>query len=263
MAERVDVRADRPRRLVLLGASNVTLGLRPAVRAAWERFGVPLDVFVACGHGRSYGVDGNVFGRVLPPISTCGLWRRLESEPREQTVAIVTDLGNDICFGFTPAQLEGWVASCLDRLAQLEARVVISAIPLASLRCVSRAKFLFFSRLFFPGRGLDQGRALAAGEELYQRIERLARERGVVLVEQMSSWYGLDPIHVKRSARAECWRAYVGALPGAGSTATLPFDAPWRQRGRLVAQERRILGFDAGLAQPCARLANGTALHLF
>lgn len=263
MAERVDVRTEGTPRLVLLGASNVALGLRPAVRAAWERFGAPLDVFVACGHGRSYGVDGNVFGRVLPPISTCGLWRRLASEPREQIVAVVTDVGNDICFGFTPAQIEAWVASCLDRLAQLDARVVITAIPLASLRRLSSAQFWFFSRLFFPGRGLEQARCLAAAEELDQRLARLARERGLARVEPLPAWYGRDPIHVRRSARAQCWRSYVGALPGAGSNATLPFDAPWRQRGRLVSQDRRILGFDAGLAQPCARLANGTALHLY
>jgi hypothetical protein len=250
-------------RFVVLGASNVALGFRAAVSAARERLGGPLDVFAAFGHGRSYGVEGRVLGRTLPAITACGLWRALAADGPRATFALVTDVGNDVAFGFPPSTIETWVAACVERLRALGAEIVLTGVPLDALRRVPPIEFWCLSRLFFPGRGIVRERALAQALELDGRLRELARRAGLAFVAPCAEWYGRDPIHVRRRARAQCWRAYCAPWPIESPSGGARADSPWRQRGRLVAEERRLFGFAAGAPQPSATLADGSRLHAF
>ena len=47
------------------------------VETAHGVWGRPLEVFVALGHGRSYGRSTRMLGRQLPGILECGLWPEL------------------------------------------------------------------------------------------------------------------------------------------------------------------------------------------
>src|SRR5205807_8069752 len=58
-----------PRRVVVLGASNVSLGFGTIVETAARLWGAPLDLLAAFGHGRSYGLRKSVLGRELPGIT--------------------------------------------------------------------------------------------------------------------------------------------------------------------------------------------------
>jgi hypothetical protein len=249
---------------VLLGASNAVLGFRCAVRAARAKLGAPLEVLAAVGHGRSYGVESSVFRRQLPAIASCGLWSELRERPASSTFAIVTDLGNDLAYGFAPDQVQAWLEESLDRLADAKAQVVITGLPLDAVKRLQPWKFKFFSRLFFPQRGLDQQHVTAAAEELDRRVDRLARERKLVRIVPRSEWYEHDPIHITLDARREAWSTYVASWrPRDVQRSSVDFDAPWRQRGRLAPQQRKMFGRETGRAQPCARLADGTQFFLY
>jgi len=249
---------------VLLGASNVVLGFRCAVRAARERVGAPLEVFAAIGHGRSYGVESSVFTRKLPAIASCNLWSTLRERPRMPTFAVVTDLGNDLAYGFEPEQVQAWLIQALDRLAAAQAQVVITGLPVEALRRLEPWKFEFFSRLFFPQRRIDRARVTAAAEELELRVDRLARDRKLARIVLRADWYEFDPIHIALGARREAWRAFVGPWkPRAELERGAAVDARWRQRGRFAPQQRQWLGYDTGRAQPCARLGDGTQFFLY
>jgi hypothetical protein len=251
-------------RVVLLGASNVVLGFCPAVRAARERLGAPLEVFAASGHGRSYGTTGRVFGRALPAISTCGLWSALAERPSLATFAVVTDVGNDLAFGFEPQEIEEWVDTCLAQLAGHGAQTVLTGLPLDALQRLPAWEFRFFSRLFFPGRSFERDDVLDAARDLDARLQRLARERKLVDLAPRPEWYGHDPIHVLRGARKEAWRTYMAPWePKTRPKRAVPFDARWKQRGALIAAERTLFGRPAGRAQPCANLADGTRFFLY
>jgi hypothetical protein len=96
-------------RVVALGASNLTRGFQTVVataRAAWE---LDVEVVAALGHGRSYGSSSRLVVRTLPGILESGLWRQLEWSPQVPTRALVTDVGNDILYGFSAPQILGWV----------------------------------------------------------------------------------------------------------------------------------------------------------
>src|SRR5712671_2746547 len=115
-----------PRRVVLLGASNLTRGISTVIETAWSLLGSPLEVLAALGHGRSYGLSSRILGRELPGIRQSGLWEALAAAPRAETAALVTDVGNDLLFGATVASILEWVSESLGRLAAVEARTVLT-----------------------------------------------------------------------------------------------------------------------------------------
>ena len=109
-------------RVVLLGASNLTRGISIVVETARLVLGAPLEVFVAMGHGRSYGKPSRILGRTLPGIVECDLWAALKERPALPTFALVTDIGNDVAYGYETGAIASWVEACLDRLGESGAR---------------------------------------------------------------------------------------------------------------------------------------------
>src|SRR5262249_14377181 len=105
-----------PRRLVVLGASNLTRGFPALLRVARGAWGDGLEVFGALGHGRSYGKRSHVLFRGLPGILESGLWPQLEAQPRLPGRALLTDVGNDILYHVPVDTILAWVAECVARL---------------------------------------------------------------------------------------------------------------------------------------------------
>ena len=107
-------------RVILLGASNLARGISTIVGTAQSRLGSPLEFFIAMGHGRSYGRASRVLGRTLPGIDECGLWDALGDAVSTQTYALITDIGNDIIYGYDVEMIAAWIeigrASCRERV---------------------------------------------------------------------------------------------------------------------------------------------------
>lgn len=249
-------------RIVLLGASNLSGGLRTVVDAARARLGGPLDVLAAPGKGRSYALESRFATRALPGIDACGLWRELERRAPLPTYALATDLGNDLAFGARAVQIEAWLARVLDRLQARAAEVVVTRPPLATLLAVPAWEFRLWAALFFPLRTIERELLLAQAQELDERVVALAQARGLVLLAPDPSWYGRDPIHIARAHRAAAWSTYAAGWKRIPTPDARPAP-PARLDGRLWYERVRILGFECGRAQPCARLDDGTTLSLY
>ncbi|MFA9478241.1 hypothetical protein ACERK3_08020 [Phycisphaerales bacterium AB-hyl4] len=68
------------RRIILLGASNLTMAL-PTLLATAQAMGEGACRFMtALGHGRSFGTRSTVLLRTLPAILDCGLWEQLHRD---------------------------------------------------------------------------------------------------------------------------------------------------------------------------------------
>jgi hypothetical protein len=254
-----------PGRLILLGASNVAMGFPNIVSAARTLWGGPLDLLAAFGHGRSYGQRMPLFWRELPGIAECGLWQALEQRPPCETLALVTDVGNDLMYEFPVADIASWVEVCLDRLQRAGARVVLTALPLCSVTGLSARRFLFFRSILFPWSRLKYETILGWAHDLDARLRRLAAERGVVVAEPRREWYGLDPIHIRRSRRRLAWTELLARGAGVQPSKAAPALPLARSlRLRLLRPECRwVFGREQHTVQPAGRLEDGTTIALY
>ena len=257
-------------RVVLLGASNLTLGIAGVVEMARLAFGGPVQFLIAMGHGRSYGRRSSVLGRSLPGISECGLWEALRRDSNSRSFALLTDIGNDVAYGASVASIERWVAECLDRLADVEARVVMTLLPTESLQALSRWRFAVARAILFPGRRLSLDDALARSRELDDRLRELGRRPNVRLVENPGRFYGIDPIHIRRRCRAAVWAQVIrswGVDGGVDGAQARPLPRPslgCRLRIRIATPERWwLFGHQRGRPQPAGRLADGSTIALY
>ena len=141
------------RRVILLGASNLTRGFSTAVGIACSRGDGPTEILAALGYGRSYGTAASFLGRWLPSILDCGLWRALQPAESCPTRALVTDIGNDLAYGFSVEQIMRWIDECFDRLNKIGASVVVTELPLKNFSKISNWRYLAMRSIFFPAVG--------------------------------------------------------------------------------------------------------------
>lgn len=250
-------------RAILLGASNLRAVL-PAVVAGIRRPAAgPVQVFAACGHGRSYGAWSRfLFVRRLPGIVGCGLWRALADRPPLRTLALVTDIGNDLVYGARVAEIAAWVETCLDRLARHRAEVVLTLLPVGRLQRLSSLEVRLATSLLFPGRPAPWPDLLDRARALDERLRHMGRERGVRLVEPAADWYGIDPIHLRRRVRREVWDHILSLWPQDPGAPERPPTGRIRIP-RLGAEEIRLLRLRLHTPQPAARLTDGTTISLY
>ncbi len=251
------------RRVVLLGASNLTRGISTVVETSAQHWGRPLDVLAALGHGRSYGMDSSVLGRTLPGILQCGLWRVLHERPAAETAALVTDVGNDLFYGAAVEQIAGWVEQCLDRLARCEARTIVTRLPICNLPRVRRWQYAIVRSLLFPSCRLSMPELSERALALDERICRIARERNCALLEPRSEWYGFDPIHIKLRHWPNAWRELLAPWSDVEPRAARASLARWLSLRRCAPELHVRFGVAQRRAQPSGRFVDGTLLSFF
>ena len=235
----VELTGPRRTTAIVLGASNVSRGLARLAAIVHQRAHGPVDLVVAAGHGRSYGVNSRVALRRLPSILGSGLWRALDRDAAARPVALLTDIGNDLLYGFPARLVADWVGECLRRLSDLGARTAITRLPLASVAAVGPARYRAFRAVFVPGCRLSLAAVREATAELDARIAALAGEHAATLLEQPGDWYGLDAIHLRRRHLDALWHTACDAwhLPAASARTAW---RDWAMLGSHAAEVRSL-----------------------
>ncbi|MHC4081461.1 MAG: hypothetical protein ACYS15_09590 [Planctomycetota bacterium] len=265
---------DPQARIILLGGSNLARGISTVVEIARRTVGGvgaagpvggAVEFLIAKGHGRSYGKRSTVLGRGLPGIIECGLWDALDPHDERPAFALITDIGNDVAYGAEVAAIAGWVESCMDRLAEARARIVMTALPLESLRSLSPGRFKVARSILFPANRFSLDEALARCSELDERVRGLAGSRGVRIMEHRRQWYGLDPIHIRQRHLVAAWARIMGGwrddvdpLPTVSRSVRR-----WLGLRSLTPQRWWLLGSEMGRPQPAGRLSDGSTISLF
>jgi hypothetical protein len=247
-------------RVVLLGASNLTISFPWIVRRLRAGLDGRLEVFAALGWGRSYGEWSQVAFRGLPGTIGCGLWEALaRQEPVATELALVTDVGNDLLYGFPVPQIASWLEICLSRLIARRARIVLTLIPLSSIATLSPTRFHVMRKLLYPRNRMSFEHLLRESRELNQRLMELGRERGIPVVEPPAVWYGFDPIHIRRRLRAEAWEQIVSHWNALAPTTSAKPPAAWGKRRlrKLRPETRTLFGRERRTSQPALDLPDG------
>jgi hypothetical protein len=256
------------RRLILLGASNVTRNVSTAVNACRSVFPEPLDIVTASGHGRGYGITSWVLGRTLVPILQCGIWDALANRRPLETTTVLTDIGNDLVFGASSEQVANWIEQCLQRLRPLSSQIVVTEMPLASVVKLGAVRFRLLRALLFPRSLLTHGIALQQVGELNERVVKLAHKYDARLIRPAEHWYGIDPIHIKRRHKADAWQSILSMAAQPGTAVSTARNAiatslqPW-SLCCLRPHHRRLFGVEQTREQPCVTLSDGTLISLY
>ena len=260
------MRRSLPRRkVVMLGASNLSRAFPIAVSLSQQVFEGPLAFYVAKGHGRSYGQESSCLGKKNSGIFSCDVWRALEQEKSMPISAVMTDIGNDLAYEVPVETVVQWVEECVDRLLALRAQIVISDLPLEVLREVGSLRYRCFRTLLFPACQLDWNEMLHRAELLSQRLNELANRREIPVFSVPEQWYGLDPIHPRRRHLPELWSELLRLISSHDFNSVSPSFSwrwSWRLR-RLRAQQWSFLGIPRSAEQPNGRLPDGSTISLF
>ncbi len=193
-------------RVVALGASNLTRGFHTVVSTARSIAGPDVEVLAALGHGRSYGAHSRFTVRTLPGILQSGLWHQLERLPPAPTRGLVTDVGNDVLYGMPAEQIVAWIDEAVVRLQRVTQDIVLTDLPIASGRRLSRIEFLAFRSLVVPQCRLTLAQTLDTAERVNDGLEAIAARRGVRFFRLKPEWYGIDPIHIRPSLWRSAWQ---------------------------------------------------------
>lgn len=248
-------------RIVALGASNLTRGFQTIVSTARSVWGPEVEILAAFGHGRSYGAPSQFLFRTLPGILRSGLWAELERRPPMTTRALITDVGNDILYGFSVERTLGWVEEVLRRLARVTQDIVLTGLPLASIYRLSHIKFLAFRSMLVPSCRLTLGGVIEKAARVNDGLLALAHTYGAQFVQLPSIWYGFDPIHVRPSYWRTAWQEILGeCVLGSQESQSLLESA----RLYLMRPERRsFFGIEQVTPQSGVTLRSGGRVWLY
>jgi hypothetical protein len=219
-----------------------------------------VEVLAALGHGRSYGARSRVLCRTLPGILESGLWPGLESRAQAATRALVTDVGNDILYGYSAEQTLAWVEEALDRLSRVTQDVVVTGLPMASIRRLSCLRFVAFRSIVAPSCRLSLAQVLETAGRVDDGLARLSAARGARFFRLDPAWYGVDPIHVRPSL----WRSAWQQILGAPEVASAGVSAGEGVRLYLMRPERRwMFGVEQFTPQTGVELSSGGRVWLY
>lgn len=252
-------------KLVMLGASNLARAFPVAISMSRNVFDAPLSIYVAKGHGRSYGQESSCFGKKNSGIFSCGIWRAIEREKNVPITAVVTDIGNDLAYEVPVETVLEWVEGCIDRLLSFNARVVVSDLPLEVLKELGAIRYRCFRAILFPQCRLSWDEMLSRAEQLSERLRELAKQKDIPVFTVRKQWYGLDPIHPRAKHYPEIWSQLL-ALATDRQPQLLDGRCSLRLRWylrRLQPESWSNFSIARHAKQPCGRLSDGSTISLY
>lgn len=263
-------------RVLLLGASNLSMELSTAVRMIGKTLPGPIDFHIADGFGRSYGSHSKFLTRELPGTLECDLWSAVETLQEKDELpiyALITDIGNDIAYEVEPIEIGKWVEECVSRLEKWGARVVMTRLPVESLLRLSSFHLNTVRNILFPSCRLTVNEIQHRVHELDNRIVSIAEDHGIPLVGTDLLWYGLDPVHIRRRYWAGYWGNIIrnwsdGVDKSQNEVASeeerLRADPLlWCYMWSRWAKRRRVLGGIHERLQPSGRLSDGSIISVY
>jgi hypothetical protein len=130
---------------------------------------------------------------------------------------------------------------------------------------LSEARFRFFRSLFFPRCKLSLAVAKELVATLNQELLALGERRKIPVISVCDSWYGVDPIHVRRRVWRQAWPALLAPWHEADGPVEIARSSPWTSAylATLAPWERTLLGVRRRAAQPSGLLSDGTTISLY
>ncbi|SFI97931.1 hypothetical protein SAMN05421753_11445 [Planctomicrobium piriforme] len=250
------------RRILIVGASNVTLAFPLLLNACVTQAPCPVQLFTAHGHGRSFCQRSFVLHRGLPSVIGCGIWEVLALQPPvAESWALVTDLGNDLIYGRPIDMAWERVLQVFRKIAELKMPLTFVRPPLERILQLSEARYKIIKQMLFPGPTVPWSRMCEQIVELDRRATEYADHAGARILTPKVNWYGVDPIHIRKSRRLAAWNEIVSSWPFPDPPVVKPVGKTEALRAwQSPPLERSYWGRSYQTPQPCRTFADGSSL---
>lgn len=207
---------DSPVLLVLLGASNLSLGWFALARHMQACLHPrPMEIMVATGAGRAYRAAGGLLNVTYPPIESSEIFEaaRRKSESGYRVIALVTDIGNDIMYGVSAEQLIETMRQVFGQLRSVHADVFYTTLPAAFEKGIHPIWFYILRTLLLPASRVSYDEARAAIIQVNQYLREVASKEGH-LIPDVDRFLGFDEIHYGWLRAQHAWSHIAGRMLG-------------------------------------------------
>ena len=198
-------------RILLYGASNLWLSRKAALSEIRARFEGQLEIGLACGPGRSYGLDaGNPLNRyrALKSIDF-----ELPTPQPNKCWALLTDVGNDIAYQQSPDTIIAWMGDLAAFLEKRGYKIRMTGLPAETLSTVPPWMFKLLAWLYYSKRDLQQSELNQALWDVEGGLQELCEKRGYPFIPTQPHWFGIDHFHLRPSCNREYWNTNLQHHP--------------------------------------------------
>jgi hypothetical protein len=197
-----------------MGASNLARGYSALVNCLIHcLYPHPIEVLHAMGPGRGYFAEGGVFNVSYPPIVDSGIIDAArERQPDiSKTLALITDIGNDIMYNVPAAKIIAGLHSIIQELDAMGTEVFVNPIPMVLERDVSERQYRILRRIFFPRSPVTHSGAADAVSKINIFLKEAAGGR-IHLLPSAKEYCGVDKIHYSMFHSHKAWSEVVYAM---------------------------------------------------
>ena len=247
--------------VVCIGASNLVRGVPAVAALSRNRFGKNTEIYSVSGHGRSYLGRSSFFFRTLPGILDSGLWEKLSGK-KGHIKSIVTDIGNDIMYGYSEDEILNGAVSAVERLRKLTSDITVTGLPVHNLDSLNEMKFRLFKNIFFPQAEITLADAMNSMKYISESLKNICAQKNLRFVPLEKEWYGFDPIHFRIRRWKDAWGKIFSDDPDNRSLAdfsVLEFISLYAK----MPEEMELFGKKRNAAQTGIRLKKGGILYLY
>ncbi len=235
-----------PVQFVLLGASNLARAYTALSRHLKQCLHPrPVSFLHALGAGRGYCAAGGVLHVVYAPIADTPVFTaaREQAERGARTVALVTDIGSDIMYDVTAAEINACLGDVFERLTGFGADVFVTPIHVDMEHDVKESQFRALRRIFYPHSRTEYSEAARAIVEINRFLEE-SSGRPVHLLPSMKEYCGADKIHYSLFKMHHVWNRIARALLEPLGVRPHRHLDPLKMAGSLLANMNRLLFTD-------------------
>jgi hypothetical protein len=142
---------------------------------------------------------------------------------------------------------------------------VVTQLPAETIESLSERRFQLFRRLLFRRSGLTLREARAHVREINARLIEIGNQRNVPVIPVSATWYGLDPIHLRRRALRVAWSMMLASWRAADESWRASRSSLWTTAylASLTPAEQFMFGIRRRAEQPSGRLPDGTTISLY
>jgi hypothetical protein len=198
---------------ILLGASNLArarFGLNQYLEKSFPNL---ISTSIASGPGRAYSVSAGIFGINYSPLKASPIFNlgREESSNYRQTIALISDIGNDIMYGVPVQKLIQDLENSILNLSGFCSHVFILPIPSKKIESLNHWQINILKRILFPKCTLSPEKIISSIQIVNQFLSELNTPK-LTLLKAMDDCIGWDRAHYDLSKMHIAWTKIVDQI---------------------------------------------------